>query len=183
MAIPSFALRSAIREAARLAFSLVRADHAHQRFYYFALVTTAKAACPVPCACSVEGLISTLTEYRQNGYYYDVEDLRWSVVDSPYFLYGDEYFEGVREMFDMPGHGATRPNNMRGKDIALRLTAMEGALHDLDREGFFGKGEDREKVVINVVMTEGEQDRIMFARAGNLNPAKSLGVMQHDLWG
>jgi len=178
MATPHLTLRYALREAARQAFSQVRLEHPKERFYYFALVTNGCAGRPVPCACSVEAMINTLTEYRQMGYRYDAADLRWSAADSPYFLHGDEHFQGIDELID--DSWTAKPP---ARAIAERFCAMEDALLDLCSEGFFGRGAERWKVLINVVAPGSERDEVMFQRARHLNPPESLTLLKQDLWG
>ena len=53
-------LRDSIREAARKAWTGLRAANPQEHFYYFALVTTGDALRTAPSACSLEGLDRTI---------------------------------------------------------------------------------------------------------------------------
>lgn len=176
-------LRDAIREAARRAFQAVRSANAHEHFYYFALVTTGDALRPGPSACSLEGLERVLARYRAKGSACGAEALRWSEADSPYHLCGDEYFREVEALFLRRGDHRSLPEPAYEQEVARRFQAMEDALRDLDRDGFFGTGPERFSVVINVVAPGEEDEDAILARAARLNPAESLLQIEDDIGG
>lgn len=174
-------LRSAIREASRRAFSAVRDAHPDEHFYYFALVTTGDGLRPGPSASSVEGLERTSNEYQARGDALSERDLRWSEADSPYNLFGDEFFDEVEAFFLAGGDHRDLPEGEYIAEVERRYEAMEAALRDLDREGFFGSGPKRAAVVVNVVAPGDESEDGILERAARLNPPESLDQLRNDL--
>jgi len=175
------AFRAAIREASRLAFSAVRAARPAEHFYYFALVTTGDGLRPGPSASSVEGLQRVQAECADQQRAFGIDELRWSEADSPYNLYGDEFFADVEAMFLEGGDHRNLPRQEYRREVELRYRAMEDALLDLDQEGFFGRGPERHAVVVNVV-APGEEDEVqILERATRLNPPESLLQLRRDL--
>jgi len=174
-------LRDAIREAARQAFQAVRSANPHEHFYYFALVTTGDALRPGPSSCSLEGLERALDRYRAKGSACGADVLRWSEADSPYHLYGDEHFRDVEALFLLGGDHRALPEPAYEEEVARRFQAMEDALRDLDREGFFGTETERFATVINVIAPGEEDEDVILARAARLNPTESLLQLRHDL--
>jgi len=169
-------LTRAIRDAAERAFSAVRDEHPLECFYYFALVTTADALRPGPSASSIEGLARIV-----HGQGCSAADRRWSEADSPYNLYGDEHFAEVEQLFLRVGEHRHWAPVAYELEVQNRYAAMEGALRDLDRSGFFGVGLDRFKVVINVVAPGDDGEASIIERARRLNPPESLHQLIADL--
>ena len=54
-------------------------------------------------------------------------------------------------------------------------------MQDLDSEGFFGTGKEREKTIINVTMPGEEDEDQIVERARLLNPAICLQTLLRDL--
>ena len=56
------------------------------------------------------------------------------------------------------------------------MMIFERALIALDREGFFGSGEDRDKVVLKIEIVDADEDEwdFMVASMKRMNPPKSL---------
>ena len=132
--------------------------------------------------CSqLNGTIKTDDRYRAKGSACGADLLRWSEAGSPYHLYGDEHFRDVEALFLLGGDHRALPEPAYKAEVAARFQAMEDALHDLDREGFFGDGPERFAVVINVVAPGEEDEDVIQARAARLNPAQSLVQLRHDL--
>jgi Domain of unknown function (DUF4303) len=176
-------LQDAIREAAGRAFSSLRQAYPSDDFYYFALVTTSDALRPGPSASSMQGLERTFTDYRARGFASEPADIRWSEADSPYDGFGDEHFAEVEQLFLAHGDHRDLPGSEFEAEVARRWAAMEGALRELDAEGFFGTGVTRERVVINVVAPGDESEETVIARAARLNPPVSLIQLRQDLGG
>jgi hypothetical protein len=176
-------LQTAIHEASRQAFAAVREAYPGEDFYYFALVTTEDALRPGPSASSVQGLESVVARYRTEGHNVTPADLRWSEADSPYNLYGDEFFGEVQRLFSQGGDHRKLPEAEYEAEVARRFVAMEGALRALDEEGFFGSGRSRDRIVINVVAPGDEPEAVILDRATRLNPAASLSQLRRDLGG
>jgi hypothetical protein len=107
----------------------------------------------------------------------ELDGLRWAVNASPYDLFGDAFFARLEPLFEEQGdpYDRTRPAN------EALLAAMEGALADLDAEGFFGAGSVRDAVVLNVTMPAHEGPGDVLESARRLNPAGALRHYQADL--
>ncbi|MFD2439880.1 DUF4303 domain-containing protein [Paracoccus kondratievae] len=115
--------------------------------------------------CSqLNGTIKTDDRYRAKGSACGADLLRWSEAGSPYHLYGDEHFRDVEALFLLGGDHRALPEPAYKAEVAARFQAMEDALHDLDREGFFGDGPERFAVVINVV-APGRKTKMSSRRA------------------
>ena len=170
-------IRSAIADAAREAWSRLRDERPDDDFYYFGLWTTPVAHRPAPTACSEQGLRRAAETSRAEGVHVALDELRWAVNASPYDLFGDAHFAHLEPLFEAQGDPYDRP---RPVNEAL-LGAMEGALADLDAEGFFGTGAERREVVVNVTMPAHERPCEALESAGRLNPAGALKRYQADL--
>ena len=176
-------LQPVLREASRQAFAALREAYPTDDFYYFALVTTDDALRPGPSASSVQGLERVVARYQAEGHNVTPADLRWSEADSPYNLFGDEFFGEVQRLFIQGGDHRKFPEAEYQAEVARRFAAMEGALHELDEEGFFGSGPSRDSIVINVVAPGDESEAVILERATRLNPASSLSQLRRDLGG
>ncbi|MFP3380346.1 DUF4303 domain-containing protein, partial [Bacillus sp. SIMBA_069] len=117
-------------------------------FYAFGLWTSPVAHRPAPTASSVEGLRDAVDAVRAGGSDLSERDLRWDVNASPYDLFGDEHFARLDPLFETWGSPYDRAVAVN----AALLAAMEGALADLDADGFFGTGRERDAVVLAVTM-------------------------------
>jgi len=168
-------VRAAIREAARAAWTDLRREHP-ESFYYFGLWTTPLAHRPVPTAISAEGQARVVDDYRMRGMVVSRDELRWAENDSPFDLFGDEGFAEVERLFDTFGNPYDRP---RAVNEAL-FEAITGALADLDAEGFFGTGTERDTVVVNVTMPGHDEADELLASARALNPASALSLYEAD---
>lgn len=170
-------LRSALRAAARSAWTALRAERPSETFYYFGLWTTPLAHRPAPTACSLEGLERAVERCRAEGADVDADDLRWAVNDSPYDLYGDRLFADVEPLFDAFGSPYERSARLN----AALLDAMIGALADLDAEGFFGVGPERDAVVVNVTLPGRDTAAELVASARRINPPGALARYETDV--
>jgi hypothetical protein len=168
-------VRAAIREAARAAWTDLRREHP-ESFYYFGLWTTPLAHRPAPTAISLEGQARVVADYRAQGMPVTAEELRWAENDSPFDLFGDDGFAEVERLFDAFGNPYDRP---RAVNEALFET-ITGALADLDAEGFFGTGTERDAVVVNVTMPGHDEADDLLASARALNPASALARYEAD---
>jgi Domain of unknown function (DUF4303) len=158
-------LTDAIETATERAVTALFREHP-EHFYYCSLITTGEAHPPNLTAWSEEALDR---EVAKGGSRRDW--LRWSFVDSPYFLYGEEYFGEVRRLFSerppmVPSTGQWN------EEYEFRLRCMEEAMKRLDNKGLFGEGEKRKSIVINVEVMP--PDYTNTERALRLNPSESL---------
>ncbi|QGM00468.1 DUF4303 domain-containing protein [Stenotrophomonas maltophilia] len=161
-------LRDALISAIRTAVAELKETDEH--FYYVALMTTGEALAPVLCAWSSEALQRTADAP------FPLEassDLKWSCIDAPYFDVGREALDPVHALFAArPAMNPFMPEADWMEEYAIRLGAMEEALHALDTEGFFGTGFARETVLINVEVIPPDHSNILRAR--RLNPRAAL---------
>ena len=163
-------IRSALRDAARSAWSDLRAARPDETFYYFGLATTPQSHRPAPTASSREGLDRTIAGYREQLVELLHDEVRWSDLESPYALYGDAHFHAVDGLFDALGDPFDRAEDVN----ATLREAMVEALQELDAEGFFGEGAARDTVVVDVTVRDGATTLAGLASAGRLNPAAAL---------
>jgi len=175
--INSDKIRNTVREAARKAFSELRRTYPSDDFYYFVLWTTDVVHPPAPCACSKQGLEKTIAQYSQDNDEVSAEELRWSEADSPYDGFGLEYFDEVKKLFNQ----LDDPYDRSIEENDRIFEAIIQAMADLDREGFFGIGVERDKIVINVTMPGDESEEDVIERAKMLNPSSALVVYEKDL--
>ncbi|WP_262967456.1 DUF4303 domain-containing protein [Leifsonia xyli] len=63
------------------------------------------------------------------------------------------------------------------------LGCLRGALSDLDAEGCFGSGKQRNAVVVNLSFPGADTPGELIAQARSLNPASALARYEHDLGG
>lgn len=125
--------------------------------------------CPIITAWSEEALermAQGKADIEEEKYY-----LKWSYDESPYFAYGEEYFENVKKTFT---ERERKINTEKEKDeeIELRINSMEKVMHNLDEEGLFGTGKQRLKIVINAEVMP--PDFTNTERALRLNPKEAL---------
>ena len=157
-----------IQEATRNALSQLFREH-KENFYYCSLITTGEGLCPVISTWSEEALERAAREAE------DVEeakyDLKWSYGESPYFAYGEEYFEKVKEVFSERMKRAVTEAEQE-REICLRINSMERAMHNLDMEGIFGRGKKRLGIVIQAEFMP--PDSTNTERAFRLNPKEAL---------
>ncbi|MCP4151713.1 MAG: DUF4303 domain-containing protein, partial [bacterium] len=106
----------------------------------------------------------------------DIRDLRWSEADSPFDLFGDDYFKPVEESFSLFG----APYQLSEETREMLLSCIIQALANLDSKGFFGTGAERNKVVLNVTMPGDETEKDLLARARLLNPKDALITYESD---
>ena len=83
-----------IQNATQKALDKLFEEH-KEKFYYCSLITTGEGLCPIISAWSYEALERVANEEE------DVEEakfyLKWSYDETPYFAYGEEYFEDVNK--------------------------------------------------------------------------------------
>ena len=147
-----------IADQLRAAFEALRSEHPEDRFYLYGIFTDEDGAYLAATAASEEGLAGTVSRYRKRSGKRSVEelrrDLRFSAPDSPYH--------------ETPAPGLSA--FAAGKKLH---DACFEALRILDREGFFGQGEARAEVIINVVYGDMSDERWLdHARA--LNPPDAV---------
>lgn len=165
------AIENATRKALKSLFSKYE-----ENFYYCSLITDGEGHCPIVSAWSYEALerISLNEKDPVNAKYY----LKWSYADSPYFAYGEEYFDEVKEIFNR------RPMSLANdeeymKEYEIRLNSMEMAMANLEKEGLFGFGNQRLNIIINAEVMP--PDYSNTERALRLNPREALNEWLEEI--
>lgn len=143
-----------LKEAVGKAFRDLFKEHSDEHFYYCTLVLMDGQGCPVVSAMSEEVLEQLVQEdVKKYGYSTMVskEFLKWSFADSPYRMYGEQYFSEVEKMIinrDIHENGKRLTGDKFMKEYDIRLISMEEVMASLDKEGIFGSGERRENMVV-----------------------------------
>ncbi|MDQ7774927.1 MAG: DUF4303 domain-containing protein [Paracoccus aminovorans] len=135
-----------IADAARAAFSELFLD-TREDFYYCTLVTTGDGLAPYPSAWSWQALDRVTAGARNPETRMAL--LKWSYSDSPYWLFGQEYFDEVARAFsEMANPHELKNADEYRQELERRLSATEAAMALLDAERLFGTGELRAETVI-----------------------------------
>jgi hypothetical protein len=140
-----------IATAMGAAFTKLRTDHPDEHFYFFAIYTTEEASYLTATAASEESLASAMAKSAATGTEVSERDLRYSCADSPY-----------HDLCELHEAGGRRT-----------LEACFVALAALDREGVFGSGEERERMIVNVVYGDMSNER-WLEQAELLNPKAAV---------
>jgi|BioPla2DNA2_1021312.scaffolds.fasta_scaffold20752_4 hypothetical protein len=140
-----------------------------ENFYYCSLITDGGAHSPILSAWSYEALERESSKEKdpEEAKYY----LKWSYADSPYFAYGEEFFDEVKEIFNKRPMPSDNDDEYMA-EYQIRLNSMEKAMDNLDKEGIFGVGDKRTKIVINAEVMP--PDYTNTERALRLNPKEAL---------
>jgi hypothetical protein len=151
--------------AARRAFTEARRLRPDEVFYCYALYTDGVASYIVPTCSGDRALRETAGQDPSA-----IEELRWSPCDSPYHELGAEEFAGVDRLL------AARPDPYdedEETEADVRFEACFQALASLDAEGFFGRGAERDRVIVTVLQgDQGVASRLANAR--RLNPPAAV---------
>lgn len=187
-------LKTALTRACRSAFGEVRARHQGEYFYCMGLFTCGSFAYLVPTAMTEEGLNRAVREYQANPRYANEPlqslrfSLRWSPCDSPLHLEGEEHFAEVnalmREVTEAL-HGIDIDqgwDEFKGFVSRLQASICE-VLKQLDQEGMFGTGQERERVFVTMLM--GDQDDSILDIGRGLNPPVTVKQFEKEwlAWG
>jgi hypothetical protein len=133
-------LRKMISDAARKAFARLRTQCAKEHRYSFALVSDHDARTVVPAANTIEVFQRRKTDYEDI-----IAILRCSVTEWEYGDSVSDVFESISAMLNAddvyPEGGFVRH---KGRVYATMLLA----LLDVEREGVFGAGVEREKLTL-----------------------------------
>jgi hypothetical protein len=152
------------------AWSADRAARAKETPYAFVLYgVEGGPAWLSPYVLTEEGLNRVATRYVKEGYYDTLAEardaLRWSVPDAPIARSGGEpKLPSVEAVFSPRAKKLGETEGYR----TLAKAATE-ALKRLDRQGLFGKGRARERIVL-VILTEDTEDDLATPSVKALNP-------------
>lgn len=173
-------------------FRRIRETHPKDTFYCFAFFTNGEFSYVAVTASTDEGLEKVAKEYKKKPSYkaMSIEDLRidlkWSPCDSP--LHGKA--EDVLTALDPLMRGVAVELNRRfdlkddGKSFDEFASQVRGcfanALKRIDAKSVFGNGNDRKRVVVNLLMgDQSDEDRLTFAE--RVNPSESVKMLKHNL--
>ncbi len=164
-----------IKDAAKKAILSLFATY-DENYYYLSLITDASANCPIISAWSWEALEREAEKAPnvEEAMYY----LKWSYADSPYCMFGKEYFSKVEEAFDSRDSLLSTDDEW-DKEYDIRMNSMEKAIAELDNEGLFGTNEERLKIVINVEVMPPDYSNTL--RALRLNPREALNEWLEEI--
>lgn len=147
-----------------------------ENFYYCSLITTGEGLCPIISAWSEEALERTAKAEQdvEKAKYY----LKWSYAETPYYAYGEEYFEDANRVFLERMRKLTAEKE-RDREIQLRINAMEKVMYNLDMDGIFGQGKECLGIVINAEVMP--PDFTNTERALRLNPREALNEWLEEI--
>ena len=153
-----------LQSAFKNAISALRSEH-NENFYYYAFIYD-ELLRPYISALSYEAYEKLMIDNDNE------EGWKWWAFDSPYCDYGyDEFFKEVDNMLLQRENGMS-DDELFGVEWDTRIDSMEEALKRLDEAGFFGTGEIRKNIIINVEVAP--PDCKERQRAIRLNPESPL---------
>ena len=167
-------LRAAVYNSAKRAFIEVHESHPSERFYAFALYTDDGVMGISPSANSEEGYQRMVGNYRAmfgETSPAELRYLRWATAEWAYEAAGQEHFHPVHSLLTaVDRYGPEEEDGF----VAFKsqvLTTMVEALQDLDADGLFGSGEEREKVTLFISISDsGVAEQVEDESARKLNP-------------
>ncbi|MFD0903498.1 DUF4303 domain-containing protein [Actinomadura sediminis] len=173
-------LAGRLADAARAAFTQAREAHPGETFYCYGLYTGPLYEYILPTCSSEEGLRAVARVYagefgRMAGEYAD--ELRWSAADSPHHLLGEHHFARVEELLESRGGSGAMDGAEVEAEVEVRREACFRALARLDDEGFFGRGDERDRVVVTVLQGD-QSDESRLENARRLNPAAAVARLR-----
>jgi hypothetical protein len=156
-------LRDRIADASRRTFDSLRTAHPSERFYAFALYTVDDAVAVNPSANSEQAYERAVAKQMADEAHckwleshgipltdWLLGDQRWSPYEWAYECAESEGFHAVNELINNRGMGFYDREDPMGfvKFKAGVLASMVFALRDLNEEGYFGTGRDRESLAV-----------------------------------
>jgi hypothetical protein len=165
--------RSTLIRELRSAWETLRRAHPTERFYAFGVYTTAVVDYLAVTASTEEALAVATQRYVER---YGGDPalrsaaLRWSPVDSPLHEEGESLLAASD---DLRQQGPDPYDESPEADAAIALVfevAVE-ALRELDRQGVFGSGAERARVVLGIWQgDQSDEERVDFVRKLNPGP-------------
>jgi hypothetical protein len=164
------ALREAYRADLAAAWAYSRRRHANETPYAFVLYGVEGGPRLSPHVLTEEGLTRVAQRFldKAKGIYETLDDaregLRYSVADSPSF---DELEGRIPTVDALMGPHVETMGDVAG--YKLLATAAIDALRELDGQGLFGAGAERERLLL-VIITEDVEEDWTLKSARRLNP-------------
>jgi hypothetical protein len=150
-------LREAFKTDLAACWQYARSLHPKETPYAFALHGLEGTPEFYPQVLTEESLTQVAKRYVANGYHETVEEarkeLRYSMEDSPYTSELDEKLPTVNARME---HIAHELDETEGYDLLAK--AAIDAFVALDKQGIFGKGKQREKLVLMIDTSFAEKD-------------------------
>lgn len=158
--------RSAVREAARSAFTAILVQHAGETFYCFSLNTNDSVQFLYASAGSEE----QLQRFIENKQVNDSEVDDWRFTPDVTYQEFDQFttVDAILKSADRLADDMDLESEEFQQLQSQLFTAIVDGFADLDNEGFFGVGAERENVTLFI---DGDLDRyFMLSLAKQLNP-------------
>ncbi|MDQ2730232.1 MAG: DUF4303 domain-containing protein [Armatimonadota bacterium] len=161
-------LQSEIKEAAKKAFTAVRAEHPNEHFYAFALYSDDGAMTVEPAANTQEGMERKAKEY---GYNPIPPWFPWLIGEWAYEGEGGENFLKVYELLETE-EDFDEDDSEEFEALRTRVfESMIRALEDLEKEHFFGAGSAREAITLFCSISDSDDaGQLENESARRLNP-------------
>jgi hypothetical protein len=180
-------LQATLRDELRAAWIHLRATCGSDPLYGFGVYTTSSASYLMVTAFSERGLDQVVQRYLRNEYGkgQDVallrRALRWSPADSPLHAVGSDLLPGANKIvadLDFEGRWQLEEDDEDDEDfddewvdpeVVEVFQVLSQILRELDQEGLFGTGAERERLVLSI--WEGDQsNQSRYDNARALNP-------------
>lgn len=173
-------LEELIYSAAKTSFSKTIELHKDEKFYCFALYTYDGLGYVCPTSFTQKGLEKVVRKYQTDDSFSDqnenqlLSQLRWSACDSPLHLEFKETFDEANEilsnleqqldeLYCQDKTEEYEENHSKIKEVFFRV------LSKLDKEIFFERAGERDKIVLNILMGD-QSDEEILSNAEKLNP-------------
>lgn len=173
-------------------FRRILSAYPEDEFYCFAFYTNGEFNTVALTASTYKGLGEVAAEYKRKPRYEEMSladlelDLKWSPCDSPLHDADDNYLTDLEPSMERVSEELDRRVDLNDDWKSFEefegqvRDRFAGALKRIDAEGVFGLGDDRAKVVVNLLMgDQSDEDRIAFAE--RVNPPESVQMLKQDL--
>lgn len=165
------AIRSALRSAAEDFLKRVSKKHPNETRYGFLFETSCEGFSAHGAVGTEEGLTRFASQYvkEEGGDLDEVrQEFRWGSTEDAWYQQPDAAFEAVNELLGQ----AEEQELYETYDGTLEELCIE-ALKEMDADGVFGIGTDREKIVLGVCYIGGDNSAKEFLGwAKQVNPSK-----------
>ena len=160
-----------VTDAARKAFTSLKKDHPDETFYAFALYTDESAMTIIPAASSEQTIQRRLDGYGKLSPG-DRKATRWSTGEWAYESVGaDKQFDAICKTLAKSDYYDPDDDDGHRNHFSAVFETMVRALEQLDKEGHFGTGKQREQVTLFCTVTDMEDpEPIENESAKQLNP-------------
>ncbi|EAU1471539.1 DUF4303 domain-containing protein [Salmonella enterica] len=155
-----------VLDAAKKAFSLLRERHPNEHFYAYSLYTDSSAMTIVPAANTIEYLDGILDEESEN----ELSYYKWTTAEWGYEAIGGEYFKNVCRIIRNDHHQEEYLSHFNKICNDMMLV-----LQQLDKDGFFGVGNEREKVTLFITISDDD-------RSLNIENKSASILNSHDIY-